>query len=766
MPMRHPSSPAPRPNRRPVARHSRTQAFSLVELLIVMLLSALLLALAYQLMLSNMLLSRQGISRTVVYANARAVRNMLAQDFKGLMGPRPNPVTTPYPDRDPATLAPALDTGLSRGALVVVPGVRQGTLPESNGKTVNLRCDQVFFLVDTQWGGAKAVGGQNPPNIGAANGDLVYHSATRPGGDAAVPNAGASTQAAVWIGPVTDTDSTTNALTWALGRQVVLLNDQDGLAPYAKPFTGTTDLSPLAAARKNSDLAPYSLQSVSDWIMGLAPLGKRSPPLAAATDPQVNTLINAFMVPIAGKTAAQLGDPAQFQWPKVDSSPLSDNAVTAADATNPHRLLLRHCSECVIQVALDNNCNGLADTTNKIYDPTADPANPAYQPLAANRDGKNMDGSKPAWDAKGFYDDSKNRVSGTSLSNNNPAKKAPDGTGYNPTGLNRDLAGDLVWTPTDQAVNDLTNPKHPFAFWPQDAQPRIVHFGYFQGPTNADGMDLALSNGDNIDGGKTPVGVQRYWKNAYGDWTPYPPIPYTLSDGADRMANFGDYILLGEYGNGMIGAGPARFYHGWDDAIAYQINDMVNDWGDPGNGWQGGPPGTAGNWSDHGHFVYRALAAGTGTALGRPGPGNPNWAKSDGLNAVAAGKDQAETDYRLAMQNYAAAHGWNPTTQRGPVGGPATVLADQPPPPQSAWPTLIRIRLRLHDSTGVLKSYMDDFSANHRNDNGDPARPANTAAADSPAECRASGVWFEYIFPLPYPRLQNPQAAGIPSLSP
>jgi len=104
--------------------------------------------------------------------------------------------------------------------------------------------------------------------------------------------------------------------------------------------------------------------------------------------------------------------------------------------------------------------------------------------------------------------------------------------------------------------------------------------------------------------------------------------------------------------------------------------------------------------------------------------------------------------YTAAMAAYGAHHNNSSPTQWVP-GGPLHAI----PPAQSKWPQLIRIRYRLHDPRGQVVSFNEEFPFNHRNDTGDPARPASGAAADSPDESRCSGVWFEHIFSIPYPRV-------------
>ncbi len=70
--------------------------------------------------------------------------------------------------------------------------------------------------------------------------------------------------------------------------------------------------------------------------------------------------------------------------------------------------------------------------------------------------------------------------------------------------------------------------------------------------------------------------------------------------------------------------------------------------------------------------------------------------------------------------------------------------------PQSDWPRLIRLRVRLHDSQGLVTSYSDEALINGRDDDGD-------GVVDNPEEGRISGIWFEYIFAVPYPIDPSPR---------
>jgi len=90
-----------------------------------------------------------------------------------------------------------------------------------------------------------------------------------------------------------------------------------------------------------------------------------------------------------------------------------------------------------------------------------------------------------------------------------------------------------------------------------------------------------------------------------------------------------------------------------------------------------------------------------------------------------------------------------PAVAGSPVDGEAGSRTDWRNP-QSDWPKLIRIRVRLHDSQGLVTSYSDEFLINGRDDDGD-------GVVDNPEEGRISGIWFEYIIAVPYPMDPNPR---------
>lgn len=70
--------------------------------------------------------------------------------------------------------------------------------------------------------------------------------------------------------------------------------------------------------------------------------------------------------------------------------------------------------------------------------------------------------------------------------------------------------------------------------------------------------------------------------------------------------------------------------------------------------------------------------------------------------------------------------------------------------PQSDWPKLLRIRLRLHDAHGKITSYSDEALINGRDDDGD-------GAVDNPEEGRGSGIWYEFVIAVPYPMDPTPR---------
>ncbi len=62
--------------------------------------------------------------------------------------------------------------------------------------------------------------------------------------------------------------------------------------------------------------------------------------------------------------------------------------------------------------------------------------------------------------------------------------------------------------------------------------------------------------------------------------------------------------------------------------------------------------------------------------------------------------------------------------------------------PQSDWPRMLRIRLRLHDAQGLVNSHSDEFLINGRDNDGD-------GVVNNPEESQMSGMWFEYVLAIP-----------------
>lgn len=149
---------------------------------------------------------------------------------------------------------------------------------------------------------------------------------------------------------------------------------------------------------------------------------------------------------------------------------------------------------------------------------------------------------------------------------------------------------------------------------------------------------------------------------------------------------------------------------------------------------------------------------GAGAMAGNQITGN-NWF-SIKLGAAATG---AETLIPVIAYNNYMSSAWGPTNNYTanyydvykewllPVNDPTYQnTRDDWRNPQSDWPRLIRIRLRLHDSQGLVFSYSDEALVNGRDDDGD-------GVVDNPEEGRFAGIWYEFILAVPYPRDPAPR---------
>lgn len=306
----------------PQPRRNAPTGMSLVELLVALTLAVGLALLAFNLFGITQSAARSGIQRSTLVQQALSAETRLRNDFADMIGP------------NRALNAPA-------GAILVIPGLREGTLPVPGGGATKfwLRSDQLVFFYDAQNGGLAP---------GTGNGQAMT-SLTKIGVK--------SSQAKVWIGHVRrDTVEPESALDWTLGRQATLLVDPD-MSVVNTPANLNTSLilSPLGTGNDKLDIAAFGLEEIANWMRGLyAPAG--NPPAA----PPDTAMINAFAVPPAPATGVLLAT----QLPSVVTQPQNntDGGLTAADILGGHRIFLSHVSEIVVQYTVDTASDGFMDT--------------------------------------------------------------------------------------------------------------------------------------------------------------------------------------------------------------------------------------------------------------------------------------------------------------------------------------------------------------------------------------------------------------------
>lgn len=306
------------PGSSPAGPATAHAGMTLVELLVALTLAVLLSILAFNLFGITQSAARIGFQRSAVLQQALAGESRLRNDFASIIGP------------NRLANAPA-------GAIVIVPALRQGTLPIPGRGGAPLqakfRSDQLMFFYDAQNGGAA----QSPA------GGAPVTSVTRAGVK--------SRQAKIWIGHVQRASGESgSALDWSLGRQATLLVDPDGTAQNAPTGLGfpssilASDLratfSPANTASLTSDVAPFSLGETADWMRSV-------------TNPI--DLVRAF--------AVEPNNNANYtNLPVVVTQPMADDLFEAADLLGGHRLFLPHVSEMIVQYAADLDFDGLIDT--------------------------------------------------------------------------------------------------------------------------------------------------------------------------------------------------------------------------------------------------------------------------------------------------------------------------------------------------------------------------------------------------------------------
>jgi hypothetical protein len=169
-------------------------------------------------------------------------------------------------------------------------------------------------------------------------------------------------------------------------------------------------------------------------------------------------------------------------------------------------------------------------------------------------------------------------------------------------------------------------------------------------------------------------------------------------------------------------------------------------------------PHLAGNVSD---FIVEFAADRDGNGRIDRGPdgedntGNIYWYDAfDGAGVDANARDWTAPNPRYSPDDMS---GTSFTWAGGTTGAGAFVFqyndVDNPSTPSttetSVWPYMIRIRYRVHDDSGQVRSSYPPFANNGRDDDGDG--DVDLADGDTDEATSVAGRWFEHVFKVPRP---------------
>lgn len=306
-------TPMPTPSTAAPGRPRLPGGFTVIELMVAILLASAAIALASYLFDTTRRATRLGLERSTVYQTALQAETRLRMDMK-------------------LTTGPLRTADREAGAIVVIPGMRQGTLPVIGQKTeqavTQLRSDQLVMFYDAKNGGLIRGASGTGPKIKS-----LTVSGVR------------SEQAKIWVGHVRQAapvGEPVSAIQWILGRQATLLVDPDTTVVNT-PVTldTTTTLSPASTASLAGDVAPWGLAEVANWMRA-----------AGRTD---NEMVTAFAV-----APNSVGN--YTNQPQVQGQPLLDRRLDTPDIFSGYRVFMTNCSEFIVQYTMDANYNGMIDT--------------------------------------------------------------------------------------------------------------------------------------------------------------------------------------------------------------------------------------------------------------------------------------------------------------------------------------------------------------------------------------------------------------------
>lgn len=800
------------------------RGMTLLELLIASAIALTLLGVAYYLFASVQGGVGASLGRAQVAVAARGMDARLRADFAGCIGPNATP-------------------GVAAGALLIIPGIREGYLPLPSGQMspnkVRLRSDQLVFMTKMDSSGSWLNNGtpSATPWISLALPDRNVAG-----------NQIASYEARIWYGAIADAAATTTdggpsdpamqANRWMLGRDCRLIGRlNNAVSPVAVDPAFATPLGSMVPD-PDTDATTGSLALLANAACGVQTLPggatrrgitQRQPTLGARTgaDWSDTDYVKRLGMLYAKPSSIQPGELPQVAT-NVDLrklylapvNPTIPEGVQASDLSSTHMRLLDNCSEIVVQWAGDLDKDGNID----IYPPKHPLAGSIiWYPEEYHATAQKTAIAPTRYAASGILTQynliAANPWAGIFPAGfTGPADGRFGGHGSQAAGVDQWMAGfQFDFGETDGSVaatgGGTITPgapavPAPYVFRFDDDQYRVVRFGFRQ-----DGS--AYKNV--CDGRYLPLSPRAVGNHCF----PYPPFPAGSTNGVEntnpsmavlydgKKAPAGPYPVVAKDAMGLpagrrnfaddMGAawfGPPASAQPFDQGpyrtqpSAAHPNGQLLNIGDQ-QVIQAGP-------SANDNFVMLQLAVGADSAAGaetilspsnayrsEPLAGYPNGrlvniVPSDEPNfpkgAIASGDfsntgqawfaiklDSAAatgTEQQINVLSYdgymtaAYGPGNNYITNYWDIYKEYLAAVNEVPlqgtradwrNPQSDWPRMVRIRVRLHDAAGKLFSYSDQALMDGRGDG------AGTQV-DSPADARISGIWYEFVLAVPYPR--------------
>lgn len=719
--------------------------------------------------------TRISLAKAQLMLTANTVDSRLRMDAATMRGP----------DRSWSGSVPAAANPSAGGCLLVIPSLRQGYIPLANGQMskhkVRLRSDQLVFL-------SKRDPSQPHPWVSM----LPLPGNAAPVATSISPSS--SWEARIWYGAVRDgnyaggdgsaSDPGAQAQLWQVGRQAKLLVQGQKAGPMDCTVTADNDTTA-------GGLVKPSVGTTWPGLKDTALSGSWT------DDAYVANLVGKTSSGTTLMTAAEQLDHANapVTTPTIDLKQLQHgdaaSGLQLGDISNSHLRLFENCSEMVVQWAGDLDKDGQIDTY------------PAGHPL----------GGAIIWYPEELHTNAqknattKTRLTGSLLTKYNAIEANPWHTKSFSAGFTPYLAawprgrfGGGTWpdrfqfdygetdNPSGQATATAVSVPKPYVFRFDDDQYRLVRYGYRQDGScyknKWDGKPLPAGSkhwfpyppavGDSMS-----LSFAAYYDNKVAPAGPYPVAAAVAASTAPGMNNFGD--LMG--GSCLPADCGARTYRTAGTGQAFLADGVTPDPERFGylitvtNAAIPSAPGTSNIWSLP--SAAMTLAQGAASAAGA----EPLWPYYSGgrlvalyqAGGIAASMPRPACDATPDTPLPSVANPIGPMVRQFGPGNNFTVTytdiwseylktinsptqaADANPTsredwrmPQSDWPRLIRMRVRLHDPQALVASYSDEFLINGRDNDGD-------GVVNNPEEGRMSGMWFEYVFAVPYPTDPTPR---------